>query len=385
MKRVGPSIRSDAVLTKTQSVCSLAVLIAGSMADPVIAGAVTIEDGIEAFDATQEETSTGLRNGSLVVAPIPFADPTLGTGVTLSAGYLFNMDEGSKPSLVGIAGLRSDNGSEAFGAAANFAFDNNRWQVETLFAKADFNYDLYTTIGELPVTQDGRIARVELSYGITSELSVGISTRYLDTTVNPGDGGLPPIPPPFNQFLNMEIVSPGFVLKFDRRDDTIYPKTGSILKTEFSHNFTTKGVTGDYSKAFVNYTHYLNPVPDGVVAARLATCTASTETPFFDQCSLGATDAFRGFPVTQFLDLRSVSIQLEYRHQLTKRIGAVAFVGTGQTGDSFSNLFSGTTHSAFGFGGRFRVSKKFPVDFSVDWARNSQGNDQLYIYVGQRF
>ncbi|WP_298855722.1 hypothetical protein [uncultured Ruegeria sp.] len=112
---------------------------------------------------------------------------------------------------------------------------------------------------------------------------------------------------------------------------------------------------------------------------------ASDDTPFFDQCSLGATDAFRGFPVTQFLNLRSVSLQVEYRHRLTNRFGAVAFAGAGLTGDSFSNLSTGGTHSAAGLGARYRVSKKFPVDLSVDWARNNDSEDQLYIYVGQRF
>ncbi|WP_170464933.1 hypothetical protein [Ruegeria arenilitoris] len=93
----------------------------------------------------------------------------------------------------------------------------------------------------------------------------------------------------------------------------------------------------------------------------------------------------RGFPVTQFLDLRSASLQVEYRRQIWRRFGAAVFAGVGQTGDSFSNLSSGGTHSAYGVGGRYRVSKKFPIDFSVDWARNNKGDDQLYIYVGQRF
>ena len=351
---------------------------------PATAGSVTIEPGVEPFDSAQEEDTAGFKNGSVIAVPIPTSDPTLGSGLTVVAGYLFTIDEGSKPSGIGVAALRTSNGSEAYGLAANFAFDNNRWQVETLFADANINYDLFTTAGELPVRQDGQIIRAEFSYGIRPDLSVGIATRYLNTTVAPDADGIV-IPPPFDKFLNMEIISPAAVLQWDRRDDTIYPTRGFNLKAQASRNFTLSGITGDYSKGFVNYTHYFNPVDNGVIAARASTCMASTETPFFDQCSLGATDAFRGFPVTQFLDLRSVSLQVEYRHQFTKRFGAVAFAGAGQTGDSFSNLSSDGTHSAFGLGGRYRVSKKFPVDLSVDWARNDDSEDQLYIYVGQRF
>jgi outer membrane protein assembly factor BamA len=349
-----------------------------------MAGSVTIEPGVEPFDTAQEEEAVGFRNGSLVAVPIPTSDPTLGSGLTVVAGYLFTLDAGSKPSGIGVAALRTSNGSEAYGLAANFAFNNNRWQIETLFADANINYDLFTTLGELPVRQDGRIIRAELSYGITPDFSIGFATRYLDTSISPGGSGFQ-IPPPFDQFLNMKIISPALVAEWDRRDDTIYPTQGFNLKAQVSHSYTLEGLTGDYSKGFVNYSHYFNPITNGVIAARASTCAASDDTPFFDQCSLGATDAFRGFPVTQFLNLRAVSLQVEYRHRLTNRFGAVAFAGAGQTGDSFSNLSEDGTHSAAGLGVRYRVSKKFPVDLSVDWARNDDSEDQLYIYVGQRF
>jgi len=349
-----------------------------------MAGSATIEPGVEPFDAAQEEEAVGFRNGSLVAVPIPTSDPTLGSGLTVVAGYLFTLDEGSKPSGIGVAALRTSNGSEAYGLAANFAFNNNRWQIETLFANANINYDLFTSLGELPVRQDGRIIRAELSYGITPDFSIGFATRYLDTSISPGGPGFQ-IPPPFDRFLNMEIISPALVAEWDRRDDTIYPTQGFNLKAQVSHSYTLEGLTGDYSKGFVNYSHYFNPITNGVIAARASTCVASDDTPFFDQCSLGATDAFRGFPVTQFLNLRSVSMQVAYRHRLSNRFGVVAFAGAGQTGDSFSNLSAGGTHSAAGLGVRYRVSRKFPVDLSVDWTRNNDSEDQLYIYVGQRF
>lgn len=342
-----------------------------------------IEPHIDSFDAPQDNEFVGFRNGSVVVAPIPFSNPTIGSGLVLGAGYLFNLDEGSKPSLLGIAALRSDNGSEIYGLAANFAFDNNRWQIKSLYAEADVNYDLFTSLGTLPINQKGTLANLSLSYGFTPEFSTGLALRYLDTEISP-DGG-PAIPPPFDQFLRMEIANVGLVMDWDTRDDTIYPLEGFYLHAEASKGYTLQGLTGDYSKGFLNYTHYLTTSPKGVIAARFSTCAAAAETPFFDQCSLGGTDAFRGFSVTQYLDLRSASLQLEYRHRFTKRIGGVAFAGAGQTGSSFDTLSNGGTHTAFGLGARYRVSKKFPVDFSVDWSRNDEDEDQLYIYVGQRF
>ncbi len=40
---------------------------------------------------------------------------------------------------------------------------------------------------------------------------------------------------------------------------------------------------------------------------------------------------------------------------------------------------------AVGLGLRYRVSKKFPVDFAVDGSLSDEGDSLLYISVGQRF
>jgi len=338
-----------------------------------------------AIDDVPDTPEHGLRNGSFVFAPIPFSDPTIGAGLVLGAGYLFNTDPGSKPSVIGIAALRSDNGSQGYGVSVNLAFDNNRWLFKSLFAKADLRYDLYTPAGVLPIRQDGVLGRLSLAYGVTPQLSFGGMLRYLDTTITPNISGLPPIPPPFNQFLNVEIASVGVITDWDRRDDTIYPTKGSNLHVEAFRGISLDGLTKDYTKAYANYTHYFALGNAGVLAARGSVCSASQEAPFFDQCSLGSTDGFRGFSATQFLDLRSASVQVEYRHQFTKRLGVVGFTGLGMVGPRFSDLDIGGTHSATGVGLRYRVSKKFPLDFSVDLAHNDLGDDQLYIYVGQRF
>lgn len=364
--------------------CFVAVLWTFIVSSQVQASGV-VDAQVDDFDDVQKEETVGVREGSVVVAPIPFSNPTIGSGLVLGAGYLFNIDEGSDPSLLGLAALRSDNGSEGYGLAANFYFDNNHWQIETLFANAQINYDLYTPTAPLPISQSGILARASLSYGFTQDASVGMSLRYLNTDINPASPGLPPIPPPFDQFLNVEIANIGLVGKWDTRDDTIYPTNGFIVEGEVTQGYTLAGLTDDYGKGWINFTHYMQPFQRAVIATRLSTCAVSTTTPFFDQCSLGGTDGFRGFSATQFLDFRSLSAQVEFRRQFTDRLGAIAFAGVGMVGPQFNELKIGGTHSSYGLGARYRVSKKFLVDFSIDYSRNSEREDQLYIYVGQRF
>jgi len=116
---------------------------------------------------------------------------------------------------------------------------------------------------------------------------------------------------------------------------------------------------------------------------RLVGCSAPGRVPFYDLCSLGGTDAFRGYNITQFLDNALVSAQVEYRKRLGKRIGVVAFGGVGAVGDAFDTLDD--VGSAVGLGLRYRVSQKFPVDFAVDGSVSEGGDGLLYISVGQRF
>ncbi len=334
---------------------------------------------------TGKENTIGFRRGSFVLAPIPFSNPTIGSGLILGAGYLFNLDEGSKPSVIGVAALKSDNGSRVGGASVNINFNDNRWLIKALYAEADVHYDLYTDVGILPIRQDGVLGRFSLAYGVTPDLSFGASFRYLDTTVSPGFANLPPIPPPFDQFLNTRIGNVGLLSDWDTRDDTIYPTKGQSLHVEAFQGFALQGLVDDYSKAYANYTHYFSPASKTVIAARFSVCGSSSQTPFFDQCSLGTVDAFRGFSATQYLDFYSTSVQVEARQRLTKRLGVVVFGGSGLTGPSFGELGDGGTHSAVGLGARYRVSKKFPLDFSVDVSRNDEQENNLYIYVGQRF
>jgi len=380
---MGFDVKSLALAQSLLGAAALGFLSVGNGLAQEGGGVVDVETG--GLDGAANEASVGFRQGAVVVAPIPFSNPTVGSGLVLGVGYLFTLDRGSKPSVIGVAGLKSDNGSSAGGASFSLAFDENRWIVKALYARADVRYDLFTDIGTLPIQQDGDLARISVSYGITPDISFGLSLRYLDTTVSPDAPGLPSIPPPFDQFLTTEYANIGLVAGWDTRDDTIYPTRGHNLQFEGFKGYSLRGTLGDYTKAYLNYTQYFSVAPKSVIASRLSVCDSSSGTPFFDQCGLGTVDAFRGFSATQFLDFASASLQVELRQRLTERFGIVGFAGAGTSGPKFSDLSDGGTHAAYGVGARYRVSKKFPLDFSVDLSRNDIQENSLYIYVGQRF
>ena len=172
---------------------------------------------------------------------------------------------------------------------------------------------------------------------------------------------------------------------WDRSDNSLYPTSGTRLSfTGYQSSELERG-NREYSKAYVTFDLYHPLWSSGVLAGRLATCGASDRAPFFDTCSVGNTDGFRGFPATQYLGNRSASAQVEFRQRFGSRFGVVAFGGAALVGESYGTMTDNGTHSAAGLGLRYRLSRGFPVDFSVDGSVNNDGEKLVYIYVGQRF
>lgn len=356
----------------------MAVLASAGLA----AGPEQTERHLGHIETAQKAEGYGFRNGSVVVAPVPFSSPMIGSGLALGAGYLFKTSPDANTSVIGLGGLRSDNGSQAAAGMVSLALPGNRWQIKALAARADAAYDLYTGVGVLPVRQEGSLVRINAAYGFTPDLSAGIVLRYLETEVAP-DAGL--LPSELQPDARLEIGTFGLSLDWDRRDDSDYPTQGTRLTAFATRSHALGGLSRRYDRGYAILDGYRPLGRRGVLALRGTICAASASTPFFDQCSIGATDNMRGFNSTQFIGPRSASVQAEYRRRFSKRWGGVVFAGTGWTGAEFGDLSQGGSHSAAGAGIRYRVSKKFPVDFSIDLSRNNQQETQLYVYVGQRF
>ena len=62
------------------------------------------------------------HNGSIVIAPLPIVSPALGTGIIPVLGYITPLpttDKAIPPSVVGAAGLITNDGSRGFGIGAD--------------------------------------------------------------------------------------------------------------------------------------------------------------------------------------------------------------------------------------------------------------------------
>jgi hypothetical protein len=219
------------------------------------------------------DSELGFRRGSLVAAPIPFSNPLIGSGLALGVGYLFKTTPDAKTSVLGVGGLKSDNGSQVLGLMFNLALDDNRWQFNSFAGKADVHYDLYLPLSlTIPLRQDGIVGRLSGSYGVTPDLSFGISTQYLDTTVTPA---IPGLPPEFTPDLALELLEVGVIADWDKRDNTDYPTKGFRLAMEAVRGQELGNSVRDYSRGHANADFYHSFGDRSVLALRGSTCAAS--------------------------------------------------------------------------------------------------------------
>ena len=94
--------------------------------------------------ATEEDRKP--PSAELVIAPIPFSNPTFGAGLILAPAYIFPLDPQdmlSPPSTVALGAMYSSNDSKAFAAGGNVHYDEDRHRVSGGIGYFDINYDFF--------------------------------------------------------------------------------------------------------------------------------------------------------------------------------------------------------------------------------------------------
>lgn len=333
----------------------------------------------------EPQASFGFKNGSFIAAPIPISDPTLGSGLVVVGGYLFNNDANSATSYIGFGGLKTSTGSLGYGLSTKLSLASNRWHLGFSVGYVDLFYDLYLRKHRIPLRQEGGLVQASAAYGITQNFSLGTQIRYLESSIRLQPPIFSSLPPRLSSLFDLGILNVGLTADWDRRDDTIYPTNGTNVSFILSRGIVTKGLARDYTKSTLIFDGYKTLFENNVIAGRVATCAASDTAPFFDSCSLGGVDSFRGFPATQYIGNRLVSLQGAWRGKVSERFGYSIFGGVGAVGREFGDAAFNDFHSAVGLGARYQLSKKFPLSFSVDATLNDFGEKLVYVYVGQRF
>jgi hypothetical protein len=92
-------------------------------------------------------------------------------------------------------------------------------------------------------------------------------------------------------------------------------------------------------------------------------CSANGSVPFYDLCLFGFNNDLRGYTTGEFQHRRMFATQGEYRLELPKRLGLVAFGGVGGTARRWNEFRSDQLLPAAGAGLRFTLDKKNHINY----------------------
>jgi hypothetical protein len=189
------------------------------------------------------------HRGAILIAPLPIVSPAIGSGIIPAVGYIFPFQEKDKvspPSVIGAAGLFTNNGSRAFALGGELFLKEDRYELKSAYMRGNLNYDLYE-VGfangsaglKLPLVQTGQLFFVEFLRNVGWKIFVG--PRFITgnslITVNPTSGETPPIPPDTGLQTNLRSI--GVEALRDSRPNRFYPTKGMLL--DFTGDFFRKG------------------------------------------------------------------------------------------------------------------------------------------------
>ena len=334
------------------------------------------------------------KRGSLVIAPIPISSPAFGSGLLLITGYVFKLNERdqlSPPSWLGGAGAFTNNGSRALALGGRLYLQENKYQTTFAFIKGRANLDFFG-IGRIPgrspisvpLRMEGSIFFGELMRNIGRNIFIGPRYQYrrltagIDGDVPPGGFEVPQID------LRSNSAALGFHLQRDRRDSTFYPKKGNLF--DFTADFFDQvwGSRREYQTYKVSYNGFRAVTNRQVFAYRGMACSANGSVPFYDLCLYGFNSDLRGYTTGEFQNRRMFATQAEYRIELPRRLGLVAFGGVGGTARRWSEFRSDLLLPAVGAGLRFKLDKKNHINYRIDLAFGREGRT-LSIGLGEAF
>jgi hypothetical protein len=331
------------------------------------------------LDVEKEENS---RRGSFIVAPLPISSPALGTGIVPVLGYIFPLrkdDQLSPPSVIGLGGIVTNNGSRGFGAYGDFYMKQKTYRVGAIYVRGNLNYDLYG-IGlaagnagrKLPLEQSGQVFRSELLRHVWWNFFLGVRfwSGSSDIVVRrTSDTESAPAPPP-DIGLHTALRALGVRLNRETAPNRFYPTSGTFL--DFTTDFFSEALGSKYSFQAYRFTFnkYASLSKNQVLAYNLFVCGTGGKPPFYGNCIFGANNELRGYVAGRYLDRYMFATQLEYRLSLPKRFGVVGFAGVGEVFPEGSQAFRTNNLLPAGGGGlRFQVSKAYRVNLRADFAR----------------
>jgi len=329
-------------------------------------------------------------SGEWVAAPIPFRSGLLGWGLKLGIAKLTptrTTSDQPRINITGAGGMYAEGGSWGAAAGDRRYGRGGTWRTTVGVGTGEVRYDLRLSEEfeklSLPVRQELIGGLLDVAYSFADHAWIGAGIRYGRSPIT-----IPLLPPGITELLpRLTFEMAGVRLKgeWDTRDDSFYPQHGSL--SELSVDYTQSDSVLDTTRFFnyrLEYNGYRQIDERNVLAWRAAAQVVDGNAPFFALAWFGSGADLRGYTPGRYIGKSLIAVQAEWRWQATRRLGLVAFAGTGWIDDAPLGFEAPGWLPAGGVGLRWRLTKENRLNFRIDYGRG-RDDETLIVTVGEAF
>ncbi|BAV09083.1 outer membrane protein [Filimonas lacunae] len=173
---------------------------------------------------------------------------------------------------------------------------------------------------------------------------------------------------------------------YDNRNDAFAPSKGTFLQFTGKYYNPLFGSDFTYWNVIQDVRQYIPVNKKNVLALQLYNfMNMGREVPIRSLAALGGSSIMRGYYSGRYRDKQLLAFQAEWRMQVYKRIGVVAFGGTGDVASKTMNYDFKDLKYAYGGGLRFALSNKERLNLRLDYGFTNKHDQGFYLQLGEAF
>lgn len=343
---------------------------------------------VSAQDSTKKKL---LRDKSIIALPVVFRLPEtrFGGGVAGSAVFGFTKDSvGSNLSQISFGTTFTQNKQILVFFPFKIFVNNNKYYLSSENGWFRYNY-IYSGVGENRVPDEKYDAdyfrfRFLASKLIRPKTYLGLRINFEDYTVKKTVEGGQLSSGVINGSDKSRTLGLGMSILRDTRDQVFYPTKGGFGEIYAVPSGKIFGANRNFTKISADIATYKSLGKKTVLASNYVAVANIGDVPFNQLAYLGGQFKMRGIFEGYFRDKNALIIQQEFRQEIWKRLGAVAFGSMaflGSEDDSFLRL----NKPKFTYGAGLRIATKNHLNLRLDYALSPYGSGNIYATIGEAF
>ncbi|MFC1629129.1 BamA/TamA family outer membrane protein [Gemmatimonadota bacterium] len=334
-----------------------------------------------------------VKRSGIIYFPIMFSTPETGFAFGSSAG-LFVRPAGAtaetRPTMVNLLGIYTAKKQLISQIGTDAYLQDGKYHVIASFEFKKFPDTFWGIGNDLSVDADESftsrrgLLSLDIQRRIRPGLNIGLQYVFARSTVieiEPGgllDSG------DIRGATGSTISGAGLIVNLDTRNHIYYPTEGRWYQFSMRFYGDELGSEYRYSRYNLDLREYIPIGSDQILACQAYGLFIPGNPPFESLARLGGERVMRGIYTGRYADQNMLTFQAEYRKQVWRRIGMVAFAGAGDVARRINDFRVSEFKFSAGFGIRFSLIPDEKMNLRLDWAWG-KATSGMYITVMEAF